>query len=98
MLGYGDPDETRIKTLRTSLDTTLDVYDKILGTRPYLTGNDISLADLFHLPWGQTLFVAGHGDAITSRKNVKAWWERVGGRESWKKTLEAGQKKSQQKL
>ncbi|KND00569.1 uncharacterized protein SPPG_04877 [Spizellomyces punctatus DAOM BR117] len=90
LFNRGEPDLERVKQLRAKLDATLDVYDKILAKQPFLTGQQVSLADLFHLPYGAKLFVAQHGDAITSRPNVKAWWERLTSRPTWQETAAAG--------
>ncbi|TPX71152.1 hypothetical protein SpCBS45565_g01189 [Spizellomyces sp. 'palustris'] len=91
LFNRGEPDLERVKQLRAKLDATLDVYDKVLAKQPYLTGQQVSLADLFHLPYGTKLFDASvqHGDAITSRPNVKAWWERLTSRTTWQETVAA---------
>jgi glutathione S-transferase len=67
----------------------LDVYDKILGKQKYMGGDEFSLVDIFCLPYTQKLFQIGDGQLIESRPNVKAWWERVSTRESWKNVLAA---------
>ena len=67
----------------------LDVYEKILGKQKYMGGDEFSLLDIFYLPYTQKLFQIGDGELIESRPNVKAWWERVSTRESWKRVLAA---------
>ncbi|KAJ3284547.1 hypothetical protein HK104_009876 [Borealophlyctis nickersoniae] len=79
----------RVTELRAKLEATLDVYNTILGTRPYLAGDQVSLADLFHLPNGAKLIEAGLEEAFTLRPNVKAWWDRISARKSWKETVAA---------
>ncbi|KAI8904229.1 glutathione S-transferase-like protein [Powellomyces hirtus] len=91
MFGLGEADESKVKELRSKLDEKLDVYEKILSTRSYLAGEEVSFADLFHLPYGSLLTPAGHGDAIASRPNVKAWFDRLSARQSWKETQAAAQ-------
>ena len=63
----------------------LDVYEKVLSTRPYLAGDEFSLADLSHLSYGALLHECGCGGPFDSRPAVKAWWERITARASWKK-------------
>jgi hypothetical protein len=46
------PDEERVATLVEKLETKLAAYEVILGKQKYLAGDDLTLADLFHLPWG----------------------------------------------
>ncbi|KAJ3207178.1 hypothetical protein HDU67_007615 [Dinochytrium kinnereticum] len=84
--GRGQPDLALVEKARAALDATLDVYENRLSTCQYLAGNSFSLADLLHIPYGNILFAAGHGDALTSRPHVNAWWERITARESWVKT------------
>ncbi|KAM6490633.1 Glutathione S-transferase, C-terminal-like protein [Amanita muscaria] len=77
--------EELAKNYHTSLAAKLDVYEKILSKQKYLAGDEITLADLFHLPYGAKLFHAdvGAGDLIDSRPNVKRWWNDITSRESW---------------
>ncbi|KAM6497623.1 Glutathione S-transferase, C-terminal-like protein [Amanita muscaria] len=79
------PDEELAKNHRTALAAKLDVYEKILSKQKYLAGDEVTLADLFHLPYGAKLFHAdvGAGDLIDSRPNVKRWWNDITSRESW---------------
>ncbi|KAG6836033.1 hypothetical protein H0H93_012123, partial [Arthromyces matolae] len=52
------------------LDAKLDIYDKILSKQKYLAGNELTLADLFHLPLGNQLAVAGYNILDLSKTNV----------------------------
>lgn len=71
------------------LEKVLDVYEKRLGERSYLAGDNFTLADLSHLPGIRYLMEeAKMGHLIMERKNVKAWWERISGRPAWKKLME----------
>ena len=56
-----------------TLGAKLDIYEQILSKQEYLAGNEVTLADLFHLPYGAKLYVAGHGDVIESRPHVKRY-------------------------
>ncbi len=46
-----------------------------------------TLADLFHLPYGEKLFKAGEGELIDSRPHVKQWWNKISGRAAWKSVV-----------
>lgn len=62
----------------------LDVFEKILSKQKYMAGDTFSLIDIFYIPHTDKLFAAGDGHLITDRPHVKAWWEAVSTRESWK--------------
>ncbi|KAH6913598.1 glutathione S-transferase [Coprinopsis sp. MPI-PUGE-AT-0042] len=65
------------------LDGKLEVYDKILSKQKYLAGDEITLADLFHLPYGALLSKAG-SEVMRSRPNVRRWFNELCARDSWK--------------
>ncbi|PFH48301.1 hypothetical protein AMATHDRAFT_65781 [Amanita thiersii Skay4041] len=75
-------DEALVQRYLTSLDQKLEVYDKILSKQEYLGGNEVTLADLFHLPYGTALAIAG-SDLMTNRPNVKRWFDSLVNRPSW---------------
>eukprot|EP00897_Mesotaenium_endlicherianum_P002586 jgi/Mesen1/2355/ME000156S01497 len=79
----GSTDEGKVADAVEKLKHVLDVYEAHLGKQEYLTGAEFSLADLVHIPYGNLLWPAGHADLITSRPNVKKWWERITSRPSW---------------
>ncbi|CAB4386542.1 unnamed protein product [Rhizophagus irregularis] len=57
-----DPDLKIVNEAREELDKTLDVYEKLLEGKDYLTG-EFSLADLLHIPYPFfAINVAGEGD------------------------------------
>ncbi|CAF0760156.1 unnamed protein product [Adineta ricciae] len=89
MKGLGESDEARVATLKQQLSEKLDVYDKILSKQPYLAGQEFTLADLFHLPYGSWLVKLGEGNLFESRPNVKSWWDRITSRPSWKAVQES---------
>jgi glutathione S-transferase len=51
MMG-GKPDEERVKGYSTTLEKNLATYNQILSKQKYLAGNELTLADLFHLSYG----------------------------------------------
>ncbi|PPQ85461.1 hypothetical protein CVT25_006673 [Psilocybe cyanescens] len=70
--------------LLATLETKLDVYEKILSRQKYLAGDSITLADLYHIPYGSLLPMAGSpGLDVESRPNVARWWKDIISRPSW---------------
>lgn len=67
------------------LKRKLVVFNEILGKQKYMGGDEFSLVDIFYLPYTAKLYQIGEGALIDDQPNVKAWWERVSTRESWKK-------------
>ncbi|KIJ10791.1 hypothetical protein PAXINDRAFT_172063 [Paxillus involutus ATCC 200175] len=78
----GKTDEARAKSLQTQLAGKLDAYEVILSKQKYLGGDEITLADLFHLPYGTIVLDIGI-DEFSSRPNVKKWWDAVSSRPTW---------------
>lgn len=78
-------DESVVQAGRTGIGKTLDILNERLGQVPYLAGSDFTIADLGYMPYVEYLFAAGHGDLITSRPHVAAWWSRVSSRPAWHK-------------
>jgi glutathione S-transferase len=72
---------------RAGTGRVLDIVEKHLDGKEYLAGGMFSLADVNYMPYIQYLFAAGHGDLITSRPNVSAWWTRNAARPTWKKVV-----------
>lgn len=68
----------------------LDVYEARLATTQYLAGDFVSLADLSHLTTGWKLFDKYNQGSVCfdGRPHVKAWWESISSRPSWKRVLE----------
>ncbi|MFT3767770.1 MAG: glutathione S-transferase N-terminal domain-containing protein [Minicystis sp.] len=70
---------------RAEVSRVLDITEKTLAKQEFFGGKTFSLADISWMPYVQYLFAAESGDLITSRHGVRAWWERVSTRPSWKK-------------
>lgn len=81
----GTTNDARVKELETQLNKTLAVYNNILGKHKYLTGDEISLADLFHLPYGQWARKIGYKETFEKYPNVERWFASLEARESWVK-------------
>ncbi|KAJ6528236.1 glutathione S-transferase [Mycena vulgaris] len=83
-------DEAAAAAAVSELAAKLDVYEVILGNQKFLAGNEITLADLFHLYTAPLL--AGSGVDIMSRKgpNVTRWWNDLIQRPAWIKLNQEG--------
>ncbi|EAU83254.2 glutathione S-transferase [Coprinopsis cinerea okayama7 len=77
------PDPAVYEKLFSQLEAKLDVYEKILSKQRYLAGDELTLADLFHLPYGVLLPQAGC-NWTENRPNVARWFKELTERESWK--------------
>ncbi|KAF8055556.1 glutathione S-transferase [Lyophyllum atratum] len=64
------------------LDAKLDAYDVILSKQKYLAGDELTLADLFHLPYGALLEAAG-SNVMETKPNVARWFKDISSRPSW---------------
>ncbi|KDN46691.1 Glutathione S-transferase, partial [Rhizoctonia solani AG-8 WAC10335] len=80
------PNEELIKKCIDTLISKMDGYERILSKQKYLAGDTFTLADLFHLPYGQIISVI-EPRILASKPHVKAWWDDISARESWKATL-----------
>lgn len=65
-----------------NLDKRLDVYDQILSKQKYVAGEEVTLADLFHIPCGARLPAAG-SNILDTKPNVARWWKDISSRPSW---------------
>lgn len=84
-MGGKAPDMEKVEKARVEVGRVLDVADKTLAKQEYFGGSTFSLTDIGWMPYVQYLFAAESGDLVTSRAGVRAWWERVSSRPSWKK-------------
>ncbi|GLB40730.1 putative GST superfamily protein [Lyophyllum shimeji] len=75
-------DQAKLQEHLEKLGQKLDVYDVILSRQKYLAGDNITLADLFHLPQGDILPVVGE-NVLETRPNVARWWKDISSRPSW---------------
>lgn len=83
MKGLGAPDEGRVAQAERDLDAVLAVYEKTLAQNTYLTGEELTLVDLFHLPNGAALKLGKWKEAFAKYPNVDRWFNGLQGRESW---------------
>nr|B3FWR8.1 RecName: Full=Glutathione S-transferase hmp2; AltName: Full=Hypothemycin biosynthesis cluster protein hpm2 [Hypomyces subiculosus]ACD39752.1 glutathione-S-transferase [Hypomyces subiculosus]ACD39761.1 glutathione-S-transferase [Hypomyces subiculosus] len=88
--GLGEPDMTRVAQAEADFDKVFFEYDKILAKQKYLTGDEISLVDLFHLPNASALKAFGYQGTFEKYPNVNRWFSGLQARETWiKATAEA---------
>ncbi|KAG6908614.1 hypothetical protein DXG01_004017 [Tephrocybe rancida] len=78
----GVPDPAIFEAHIQKLDGKLDAYEKILSRQKYVAGDEITLADLFHLPYGVKLAEAG-SDIMERKPNVARWFKDITSRPSW---------------
>lgn len=83
--GLGLPDEARIVQAEKDLDTVLAIYESILGKQKYLAGDELTLADLFHLPDGAALKAGKWKEVFEKYPNVDKWFRELQERETWVK-------------
>jgi glutathione S-transferase len=48
----GKPDEAKVEELEKTLAAKLEGYERILSKSKYLAGDQLTLGDVFHLPYG----------------------------------------------
>uniref|UniRef100_A0A0D9V129 glutathione transferase n=1 Tax=Leersia perrieri TaxID=77586 RepID=A0A0D9V129_9ORYZ len=84
----GEPDERVIAESVARLRETLDVYEARLTTRGYLAGDEVSLADLSHVPYTRYLLEMPYGPPVFGEfPRVTAWWERLLARPAVRKVV-----------
>ena len=87
MAGLGATDESSLAAHAQKLDATLAVYETILSQHKYLAGDELSLADLYHLPYGKMARELGYKQAFDKHPAVKKWIEGLEARQSWKDVI-----------
>ncbi|KAF9559272.1 thioredoxin-like protein [Agrocybe pediades] len=80
-------DQATVDSSLASLSAKLDIYDKILSKQKYLAGEEITLADLYHLPYADLIPIAS-ANIIQGRPNVARWYKDISSRSSWQKVKE----------
>ncbi|KAF7290426.1 hypothetical protein HMN09_01300700 [Mycena chlorophos] len=84
-------DDALIAKLLVEWGKTMDAYDKILSKQAYLGGDELTLADLFHLmimPKFRDERAAAAGIDLMGnekRSNVMRWWKTVTSHPEWVK-------------
>jgi len=78
-------DEERVKQLYDTFVVKLDGYERILSKSKYLTGDELSAVDLFHLPYGRLAEKQFSEFFAESRPNVHRWWKDISSLPSWQR-------------
>ncbi|KLO14539.1 glutathione S-transferase [Schizopora paradoxa] len=84
------PDEKLASAQQAKLEAKLDAYETILAKYRYLGGDDLTLADLFHLPYGAVAASPYQpGSPFMNledpkRPNVARWWKDITSLPAWK--------------
>lgn len=80
-----DANEDLVKKHLAELDSTLAVYNEILARQSYIAGDNFSVVDIFHLPYGSLAKVGGAKGIFDKYPNVTRWFDAIEARESWVK-------------
>ncbi|EAW08976.1 glutathione S-transferase family protein [Aspergillus clavatus NRRL 1] len=83
--GHGETDAARVQALLSQLDLALQGYERVLSKQKYLAGDQLTFADLAHLPYGVFVEQFGFAELIPKYPHFQKWWEELKARESWKK-------------
>lgn len=83
MKGLGPPDEARVEQAERILDAVLAVYDDILSKQKFLAEDDLTLADLFHLPNGAALLAGKWKEVFEKYPHVNKWFKGLQERKAW---------------
>lgn len=81
--GFGDADEALVAKHTADLDGVFAVYNGILAKQAYLAGDEVTLADLFHLPYGKLVKDVGYAGLFSKYPNVDRWFSALEKRDSW---------------
>ncbi|KAM5377284.1 hypothetical protein ACJZ2D_005103 [Fusarium nematophilum] len=82
---YGHPQSICTLRVRTILEEKELEYERILSKNKYLAGNEITLGDLFHLPYGVTVEQLRFGELVAKCPAVENWWNELKEGKGWKR-------------
>jgi glutathione S-transferase len=81
------PDEAVIAGALPMARTCLDAIDKLKGDNPFMTGSQISLADLMLAPHYFYFSITPEGrDLLGPHERLRRWWQQMDSRDSIRKT------------
>ncbi len=86
MLFGGEPDQAVMDKHLKQLENVLDVYETTLSKKTYLAGDELSIADLVHLPY--TVYLIEKGgitEPFETRPNVWRWLTSLRELPSWQR-------------
>ncbi|CAE6461861.1 unnamed protein product [Rhizoctonia solani] len=82
MIGL-EPDEKVVQKCIDTMNSKMEGYERILSKQKYLAGDNFTLADLFHIPYGKHINDIDP-TIFGTKPSVKRWWEDISSRPSWK--------------
>ncbi|KAJ7662045.1 glutathione S-transferase [Mycena polygramma] len=77
------PDEAVIARLSTQFKEKMKAYEIILSKTKYLAGDDVTLADLYHLPYMQAVVNKFGSEILADTPKVASWFNAISSRKSW---------------
>ncbi|KAI5123839.1 hypothetical protein M0805_009131 [Coniferiporia weirii] len=80
-------DKARAAEYVQTLKENLKAYKVILSKQKYLAGDEFTLADLFHLPFGTVLTDYTNFTGLEATPNVARWWKDIYSRPSWQSVI-----------
>ena len=70
-------DPAKVKEILDAVDDVLAKYDKLIGSKNFLVGDSITLADVFHIAYMYYAVNCGAKDTFYKYPNVKRWTENL---------------------
>jgi len=77
-------DDAVVQENRAILEKVCGVMEKQLEKTEYLAGGTFTVADISFMPYVDYLHAGKQGDLFDKFPKIKAWWQRVSDRASWK--------------
>lgn len=82
-----ETDENVIAEALPKAEKCVNVLENIIGSNPYVVGNELSLADLYQVPVYDYLSRTPEGEnMLAGAPNLRRWWDSLSARESVRKT------------
>ncbi|KAG8923995.1 hypothetical protein FRC00_005629, partial [Tulasnella sp. 408] len=81
-------DEKRLKYFIDTLNAKLDGYERILSKQKYLAGDELTIVDLWHIPYAE-MSERFASQVYEAHPKVNAWYKALKERPSWIKATEA---------
>ncbi|CAD6576389.1 MAG: hypothetical protein TREMPRED_001672 [Tremellales sp. Tagirdzhanova-0007] len=80
-----ETDQAILASHKATLAKKLEGYERVLGKSRFVAGDNLTLADLFHLPYGQKALDVGGVPGLTdgTLPNVTRWWKEISALKSW---------------
>jgi glutathione S-transferase len=89
MLGIGESDATRVKQGEEQFRVLARVLDDQLANRPFLVGDNVTLADF--VVGGAVTYLERGRFPVADFPHLQAWWARLHRIPAWKKTVPSSQ-------